>query len=314
MSARRGTSDLSGILLVDKPSGMTSHDVVNRVRRATSERRVGHAGTLDPMATGLLVVLVGPATRLAPYLTSAEKVYEARVAFGFETDTDDIEGQVTREVPAAPELFDSEPAAGVVSALVGMHQQVPPAFSAIKRDGVVAYDAARKGDPLELEAREVEVVEASLVGVSAEALSWDIRLSVSKGTYIRAIARDLGRELGSAAHLSALRRVRSGSCSIEDAHTLAEIEDAGAQGRVSELFANPFAALGLPVVPLNAQGAARVFNGSALDPKVHCADGCPAGGLVAVEYEGALLALYSVIDSAMKASVVIPGGVRGSVA
>ena len=126
MSAKRGQTDLSGILLVDKPSGMTSHDVVDRVRRATGERRVGHAGTLDPMATGLLVVLVGPAARLAPYLTAAEKTYEARIVFGFETDTDDAEGQVTVTAPVPDEVADPFFAAGTVASLVGTHEQLPP--------------------------------------------------------------------------------------------------------------------------------------------------------------------------------------------
>ncbi|HSK47435.1 MAG TPA: tRNA pseudouridine(55) synthase TruB, partial [Coriobacteriia bacterium] len=130
MSARRGTSGLSGILLVDKPSGLTSHDVVNRVRRATGERRVGHAGTLDPMATGLLVVLVGPATRFAPYLTAAEKSYTARIAFGSETNTDDAEGTTTITAAVPGSVLDAETAAAAVAALVGTHDQVPPAFSA----------------------------------------------------------------------------------------------------------------------------------------------------------------------------------------
>ena len=177
---------------------MTSHDVVNRVRRITGERRVGHAGTLDPMATGVLVVLVGPATRLAPYLTSAEKTYEARIAFGAETDTDDAEGRVTLTAAVPDEVCDPFAAAAMVASLVGVHEQIPPAYSAIKRGGVVAYEAARKGEALELEPRTVEVASAELLGVQVDPPAWDVAFAVSKGTYIRALARDLGRAVESA--------------------------------------------------------------------------------------------------------------------
>jgi tRNA pseudouridine55 synthase len=183
VSARRGATDLSGILVIDKPAGMTSHDVVNRVRRITGERRVGHAGTLDPMATGVLVALVGPATRLAPYLTSAQKTYEAHIVFGAETDTDDADGRVTVRSPVPDEVGDPFFAAATVASLVGAHQQVPPAYSAIKRDGVTAYQAARTGSALELDARTVEVADARLTGVEcAGKHAWDVAFAVSKGT------------------------------------------------------------------------------------------------------------------------------------
>ena len=223
VSARRGATDLSGILAIDKPAGMTSHDVVDRVRRVTGERRVGHAGTLDPMATGLLVVLVGPATRLAPYLTAAEKTYDARIVFGAETDTDDAEGRVTATAPVPDEVGDPFFAAGTVASLVGTHEQVPPAFSAIKRGGVTAYEAARKGEALELEPRTIEVDRRRLLGVECVGeYAWDVEFAVSKGTYIRALARDLGRALDTAAHLGALRRTRSGTLALAQAHTLEE--------------------------------------------------------------------------------------------
>jgi tRNA pseudouridine55 synthase len=309
VSARRGTSGLSGILLIDKPQGLTSHDVVNRVRRATGERRVGHAGTLDPMATGLLVVLVGPATRLAPYLTAATKSYSARITFGAETDTDDAEGRVTATAEPPAILTDTDAAAQTVASLVGTHEQVPPAFSAIKRDGVTAYEAARRGDAIEIEPRSVEISAARLVGVHAEPPSWDVELTVSKGTYIRAIARDLGRSLCSAAHLSALRRTGSGALDLADAVPLALVESTEDPAEVARHFTDPIHALGLPVVRLSADAAERVANGSTLTAGIHTQEALPAEGLVAIAFEDRLLAVYAVSGGILKANVVIPGGV-----
>jgi tRNA pseudouridine55 synthase len=298
---RRGATDLSGILAIDKPAGMTSHDVVNRVRRITGEPRVGHAGTLDPMATGLLVVLVGPATRLASYLTAAEKVYEARIVFGTETDTDDAEGRLTRTAYPAEELADPFFAAATVASLVGTHEQVPPAFSAIKRGGVTAYEAARKGEALELEARTIEVTSAKLLGVECEAeYAWDVELAVSKGTYIRALARDLGRALETAAHLGRLRRTRSGALDVAEALTLEALTESD---DVAALFADPFAALGMPVVEVSPADAARVTTGSSLAGS--------AEGAVAIAADGKLLGIYSGADGTLRPLAVIPGGVSG---
>ncbi len=312
MSAKRGASGLSGILLVDKPSGMTSHDVVNRVRRAAGEKRVGHAGTLDPMATGLLVVLVGPATRLAPYLSAADKVYEARIVFGSETDTDDAQGTCTREAPVPADLLDTQFAESRVTALLGTREQVPPAYSAIKRDGVTAYAAARSGGPLELEARTIEVRTARLDKVLAgPPVSWDALLSVSKGTYIRAIARDLGRELGTAAHLGALRRIESGGLKVSDAVSLDEIAAAGERGELPALFVDPVAALPMPALPVGPEKAARVANGSALSlgDLEGVVTGARDGDVVAVTADGAVLGIYGMSGDSLKAVTVIPGGV-----
>jgi tRNA pseudouridine55 synthase len=299
--SRRGATDLSGILAIDKPAGMTSHDVVSRVRKATGERRVGHAGTLDPMATGLLVVLVGPATRLASYLTAAEKTYQARFVFGAETDTDDAEGRVTATAPIPDEIGDPFFATATVASMVGMHEQVPPAYSAIKRGGVVAYAAARKGEALELSARTIEVKTAKLLSLECVTeYAWEVELTVSKGAYIRALARDLGRSLGCAAHLGGLRRTRSGALDIAQAHTLdalAEVED------IRSFFADPLAALGLPTVEVDAKNAARVSTGRAIDGD--------DSGLVAVAHDGLLLGVYAGSDGQLKPLAVIPGGVAG---
>lgn len=308
MSARRGETDLCGILAVDKPSGMTSHDVVNRIRRATGERRVGHAGTLDPMATGLLVVLVGPATRLAPYLTSAEKTYAARIVFGKETDTDDADGRVTVTSPVPDVVLDPLVATETVAALVGAHQQLPPAFSAIKRDGKVAYEAARAGEAMVLEPRRIEVVSARLLSVTEGACpSWDVEFSVSKGTYIRALARDLGRSLGTAAHLGALERTRSGNLDLAHARSLDQIALAH---DVTELFCDPLRSLGLDVVDVDAGGVARVAVGAVLDRQVD--DTRQIGQNVAVAHEGNLLAIYRVLGDTLRPLAVIPGGVKGT--
>lgn len=309
MSARRGATDLSGILAVDKPSGMTSHDVVDLVRRATGERRVGHAGTLDPAATGLLVVLVGPATRLAPYLSAAEKSYEARIAFGAETDTDDAEGQITLTAPVPDEVTDPFYASATVAALVGAHEQVPPAFSAIKRAGRTAHEVARRGGEVKLEPRAIEVTAARLVGIEVEpVLSWDVEVTVSKGTYVRALARDLGRALDSAAHLAALRRTRSGPLDVGRAHSLEEIAETP---DVVSFFTDPAAALGLPVIAVDEAAAARVATGAALDASAHAADALEPGASATIVRDGVVLAVYVRAVDVLKAQTVIPGGVGG---
>ena len=257
------------------------------------------------MATGLLVVLVGPATRLAAYLTSAEKTYESRILFGAETDTDDAEGRITVTAPVPDEVGDPFAAAAMVASLVGVHEQVPPAFSAIKRGGVTAYHAARKGEALELEPRTIEVTSARLIGVHLEPPAWDLELTVSKGTYIRALARDLGRAVASAAHLGALRRTRSGPLSIDDAHALDAID---AVGDVTTLFSDPFAALGLPVLETDDIGAASVRDGRSLGGSPQdAADGTP----LAVMHDGRLIAIYAAHDGAARPLAVIPGGVSG---
>ena len=286
--------------------GLTSHDVVNRVRRACGERRVGHAGTLDPMATGLLVVLVGPATRLAPYLTAAHKAYRATVVFGAQTDTDDAQGEVIASSPVPDNVRDVSFATSTAAALVGTHQQVPPAFSAIKRGGEVAYEAARRGEALQIEPRTIEITSASLMDVDAAQGTWDLELAVSKGTYIRAIARDLGLELGITAHLGALRRTRSGSLDVADAATLEAIDSAE---DITALFVDPVGALDLPTIEIAQQQAVEVTHGKRL-PSVH---GLGVGDFYSVVHEGRLIAIFEQGAHDSRVSVVIPGGVAGGV-
>jgi tRNA pseudouridine55 synthase len=306
-SRRRGATDLAGILLLDKPAGPTSHDVVAAVRGATGEGRVGHAGTLDPMATGLLVVLVGPFTRLEPYLSAATKSYTATIAFGAATDTDDAEGAVIAmaEVPLA--VLDAHHARAALDGLLGDGVQTPPAYSAIKVAGRTAHKAARAGEALQLAPRAFTVTRADLLAVRADPASWDVALEVSKGTYVRAIARDLGEAEGTRAHLSALRRTASGALDVRDAHTLEEITAAaqcGGASAVAELFADPLVALALPTVEGER---ASVASGRPLPRSLAPAD-ASEGSHVAATVGGMLAAVYRVTaDSLAPEAVMLRG-------
>lgn len=302
MGRRRGATGLSGVLVIDKPAGMTSHDVVAAVRRATGEGRVGHAGTLDPMATGLLVVLVGPYTRLEPFLSCAGKRYDATILFGAETDTDDAEGAVVRTADVPAEAFDPEFAAAVLARFTGALSQRPPAYSAIKVDGTTAHRAARAGAALELAERSVVVHEATLTAIVTDPPSWEVSFFVSKGTYIRALARDIGVAIGSAGHLGALRRTASGTLSLDRATPLVDVV---ATEDVTTLFSDPLLALGLPVIdaPL-----VSVSNGLALSAEL--APEALEGSLVSVVSEGALAAVYEARGERLVPRAVFPRGVQ----
>ena len=245
---RDSTTD--GLLLVDKPAGVTSHDVVQAARRAFGESRIGHAGTLDPFATGLLVLLLGRATRLLPHLDGVPKEYEATIALGRETETDDFEGATVREAPAPT---DADIAAAIPS-LTGDLAQVPPAYSAKRVAGRPAYEAARAGDALELAPSDVTVF--GWTDLDREGDTLRARISCGGGTYIRALARDLGRRTGSAAHLSALRRTRSGPFHVRDAVTLEQVREGKATLRPA-LDALPT----IPHVEISGDDAERVLRG-----------------------------------------------------
>ena len=216
-------TDGSGLVIVDKPGGWTSHDVVARIRRLAGTRRVGHAGTLDPMATGVLVVGVGQATRLLGHLALTQKQYSATVRLGQATSTDDAEGEVISRQRAAD--LDPELLLAAVRGLTGEIQQVPPAVSAIKVGGKRAYRLAREGTPPELAARTVRVSSLTVLGIrpQADLLDVDIEVTCSSGTYIRSIARDLGAALGVGGHLTALRRTRVGPYALAAARTLDQL-------------------------------------------------------------------------------------------
>jgi tRNA pseudouridine55 synthase len=290
----RPTAVSAGILPVDKPAGITSHDVVAHVRRALGVKRVGHAGTLDPMATGLLVVLVGTATRLARYVEAGRKTYQARVVFGASTDTDDAEGAVTATADVAARLTDPAYAAIAVASLVGEIEQVPPAYAAIKVDGRRAYDLARKGELVELAARAITVYSARLEAVSAgPPVTWDLTVVASKGTYVRSLARDLGVAHETLAHLGALRRTAIGDLDVGDASALDDVIEAGSSG-LPRLLVDPLSALGVPAMALSADEAAAVSHGSALsiDDDALTATVLPEGGPVALVSEDRLMAMY----------------------
>jgi tRNA pseudouridine55 synthase len=263
-----------GLLLIDKPAGVTSHDVVAVARRAVGERRIGHAGTLDPFATGLLVLLVGRATRLLPYLDGEPKVYEARIQFGAETDTDDATGRVTRQA-ALPIRADIDAA---ITALTGAIEQEPPAFSAKQVEGQRAYAAARGGTPLILAPAPVTVHAWDVTRRAND--SMDAMITCSGGTYIRALARDLGRRASSAAHLATLRRTRSGPFSIDDACSLDTLRAGGCT------LLPPLRALGsLAVEVLDDARLQRALRGGMVDATVagpRAALLAPNGELVAV--------------------------------
>ena len=220
------------VLVVDKPSGPTSFDVVRKIRRAAGTRRVGHGGTLDPLASGVLPICLGEATKLAPFLLGADKEYEVAICFGVETDTDDADGAVTSHGEATSL---TAPAVEAKLALFrGVIQQVPPAYAAIKRDGRPLYDYARAGTPIDVAPREVTIHALELTAFDRPT---QVRLSVrcSKGTYVRALARDLGRALGVGGHVTALRRTRSGPFSLAEARPLDDVLSALAAGDVQSL-------------------------------------------------------------------------------
>ena len=227
------------VLVVDKSAGPTSFDVVRRVRRAARARRVGHGGTLDPLASGVLPVCLGEATKLAQFLLDADKEYEVTVRLGAETDTDDAAGAVT--VRADARAIDEAAVAAALGAFRGAIQQTPPAYSALKRDGRPLYDYARAGEPVRVAPRSVVVHALELTSFGGpEAVA--LRIRCSKGTYVRAIARDLGRALGVGGHVVALRRTKSGPFSLVEARPLDEIVAALEAGDAAALPAVSLAA------------------------------------------------------------------------
>ena len=223
--SKRGATALSGVLLLDKPRGWTSHDLVNRLRRLTGERRIGHCGTLDPDASGLMVMLIGHATKLSTDFIIDRKSYRARISFGTSTTTDDADGQCVQQSDVPDIVLDADYAQAVLAQFMGKQSQVPPDFSALKQSGKVAYREARRGRPLQIEARDIQVYRAELVEIDVEAKTWIVDFEVSKGTYIRALARDIGLHCNTYAHLNELRRLSSGDFNIDDAYSIEDIEN-----------------------------------------------------------------------------------------
>jgi tRNA pseudouridine55 synthase len=252
-----------GLLIVNKEAGPTSHDIVRRVRRCLGERRVGHAGTLDPFARGVLVVCVGDATRLVEYVMRGAKVYDAEVMFGIETETDDTTGQVTREVEMA---VDEGSLRSAIEGFVGEIEQAPPRYSAVKIDGERMYRSARRGERVEPPVRRVRIRGIELVALHADPRP-RARLTVTceQGTYIRALARDLGRALGGCAVLSRLVRLRVGRFGIEDAICSRRLVGPGASGVVREsLMPIGLAVADLPRIDVAERDACRFVSGNAV--------------------------------------------------
>lgn len=257
---KRGLSGLSLVVGVNKPAGMSSHDVVNSCRRIFGERRVGHMGTLDPLATGVLPICVGPATRLDAYLVGHDKRYRVRILFGIGTTTDDAEGDIVRQGAVPSRVFDPDYAAAFVAGLVGARKQMPPAYSAIKVNGKRAYEAARTGTIIDLKPRDIEVYEACLLGIGEAGAKgypvWDVEFRVSKGTYIRALARDAGVALGCPAHVGALERTQLGLLSIEECVSLEALADLKVRAAL-----DPVSLLGCRFAYVDDAGACAVRNG-----------------------------------------------------
>jgi tRNA pseudouridine55 synthase len=247
-----------GILNVDKPLGVTSHDVVNAVRRLAGQRQVGHAGTLDPAASGVLLICLGKATRVAEYLMAGHKRYRATITLGVRTDTDDADGQVLSQEDCPPLAVSA--LERVLARFVGRISQVPPVYSAIKRGGEAAYKKARRGEPVMLEPRWVDIDEFILLDWTPPHLVAEV--ACSSGTYVRALARDVGDAIGCGAHLSSLVRLQSGRFRLEDASSLERVADAFAHGEESYLL-HPLddALLHMPALIVTSEQAKAIRHG-----------------------------------------------------
>lgn len=303
---KRGSSGLSGVILVDKPYGWTSHDVVAKMRGITQESRIGHAGTLDPMATGLLVVLIGPATRLSDMLTSQFKTYRATVCFGKTTDTDDALGSGVSSFPVESSVFNEDFAKRELELLLGEHAQIPPRYSAIKTDGQTAYSRARSGEEFQPESRDISIDAVAFIGVDAQAQTWTFDVTVSKGTYIRSIARDLGEKLGCGAHLSGLVRLSSGHFNLDDAVTMERLSHLKHSAEVTRYFLNPAELLEYPKIYSTDRHTVtgRPLSVSSDTPSSH-------GEVVVMSLDHRMLALYKLEDNRYIPSKVFPGGICG---
>jgi len=266
---------MNGVLIIDKPAGLTSHDVVNRVRRILQERSVGHLGTLDPLATGVLPLVIGNLTRLAQFYTSSEKTYEGTIRFGFGTDTYDAEGEPT--TPAKAVTLSLDQLRQVATRFQGIIEQTPPPFSAKKIQGVPAYKLARKHAGVTLKPVQVEVKEFEITQLNANVVPdarvraaeqssvgsvATFRARVASGTYMRSVAHDMGQVIGCGAHLESLRRTAVGEFELGDAHTLEELASVVKTGQTEDLFIHPRKLLPeFPCVTANEEMATRIRSG-----------------------------------------------------
>lgn len=252
---------MDGIINVNKPAGITSHAVAARLRRLLNERKVGHTGTLDPSASGVLPILVGKATKISDFIMAGEKAYRAEIVFGKTTDTDDLDGEVLSEdtkVSVSKEAFLK-----VLKDFVGPMTQIPPMYSAVKQNGKKLYELARQGIEVERTPRKIEIYSLTLCKFSGNRAVFDV--SCSKGTYIRTLCRDMGEALGVGACMGMLIRTRSGRFAIEDAFTLEDIEQALEKDKVSDFLLPLSEALSdYPVIRVADEDQKKVVNGGKL--------------------------------------------------
>jgi len=260
MQVKKTWKQVDGVLLLDKPIGFTSNDALQKARRLFSAAKGGHTGTLDPLATGLLPLCFGEATKFSADLLDADKTYEAVLKLGVTTDSGDAEGKVT-----ATSTVNTEKAAilKLLPQFTGDIQQIPPMHSALKRDGRPLYELARKGIEVEREARAVTIHAIDLLDFAGDSLT--LRVSCSKGTYIRVLAADIGAVLGCGAHLTALRRTRVGDLDLEGAVTLAELEGLDEMGRMARLKPVDALLLTLPILNVEGEAAQRFSHGNPVD-------------------------------------------------
>lgn len=295
-----------GIVIVDKPAGWTSHDVVSKMRGLAATRKVGHAGTLDPMATGVLVVGIGKATRLLNYIVGADKDYDTVIRLGFGTTTEDAEGEVLPESMSAPVDISLDDVRAAAATLTGDIMQVPSSVSAIKIDGKRAYDRVRNGEEVEIPARAVHVarfdVESVADGVSevGPVLDCTVSVKVSSGTYVRALGRDLALKLGTHGHLTALRRTRVGGYGIDQAFSLDELAQQVADYEViSVIPLAQAAAATFPVRSLSLEETTALGFGKRLNPVTESGETIMAG----ISEDGELIALLK--DDGKKSQPVV---------
>ncbi|KAF0221691.1 MAG: tRNA pseudouridine55 [Geobacteraceae bacterium] len=286
---------MDGFIVVDKPSGMTSHDVVRSVRRITGEKKAGHTGTLDPFATGVLPLALGEGTKTIHFLDESVKEYQATMVLGATTDTQDFTGTIVAEGdwrPITPAVVED-----MAHCFTGRISQVPPMFSALKRNGVPLYKLARRGESVERESRDIEVFSLVIDQVNLPEVAFTVRCS--RGTYVRTLASDMGEKLGCGAYLTKLRRTVSGPFHIENAVSLEGLSDLAGEGRLSEVVISPCAALAqLKEVPMTESGIAKVAHGIA--PDMADMPGYPSAALfpgerVRLSHGGILLAVAEIV-------------------
>lgn len=311
---KRGSSGIHALIGVNKAPHMTSHDVISHLRRSFQEKRIGHAGTLDPLAEGVLVVGIGQATRLLSFLTSDVKRYRARVVFGASTTTDDAEGEIVGTADVSPDLLDESFASEQLASLIGKQLQVPPRFSAISTDGQRAYKRARTGEDFELTAREIEVIGAQLISYGEQSLIqnktkcpyWDIDFIVSKGTYIRALARDLGVRMGCGAYLGSLVRTQSGTVDLRSCFSLEEIDDTLRASQGFDLFLDPTHLLPYTTCELSREELAAVQTGRAF-----AVSGLTAGERISLLKEDKLYGVWEFDGIKLHSRATFPEGIEG---